>query len=133
MHQSVYTALTASLLALTGCASLTAPTAQSLAQTPVVRFGEHAPENQPFVLWYPAGVDIPIQASASGTLLEKTDAHTLNVRLKRDVYIYQQWVSFDGKSWEQSNHVVDGKLLFSLPGELDGISPGTLSTEFNLR
>lgn len=133
MHRYVCTAFAVSLLTLTGCASLTPPTAQSLIKTPVVRFGEHAPENQPFVLWYPAGVDIPVQASVSGTLLETADAHTLNVRLKRDVYIYQQWVSFDGKSWEQSNHVVDGKLLFSLPGELDGISPGTLSTEFNLR
>lgn len=133
MYKLIYATLPASLLILTGCASMTPPTAQSLSQTPVVRFGEHAPENQPFVLWYPAGVDIPINTSASGSLLEKTDAHTLNVKLKQDVYVYQHWASFDGKTWQQGNRIIDSQLHFVLPGERDGTSPGTLSTEFNLK
>lgn len=133
MHHWIHTVLPISLLALTGCASLTPPTAQSLSHTPVVRFGEHAPENQPFILWYPAGVDIPINTSASGSLLEKTDASTLNVKLKQDVYVYQQWASFDGKTWQQGNRMIDTQVHFALPGERNGSSPGTLSTEFNLK
>ncbi len=131
MKKPAMAAFQASLLLLAGCASLVPPTAQSLFQTPVIRFGEHAPENQPFVLWYPAGIDIPVNASVTGSLLEKTDTSTLNVKLKQDVYIYQHWASFDGKTWHQANSVIDGKLLFKLPGEKDGASPGTLSTEFN--
>lgn len=133
MKKQTIAAFSASLLILTGCASLTPPTAQSLSKIPVIKFGEHAPEKQPFVLWYPAGINIPMNTSVTGSLLEKTDAYTLNVKLKQDVYVYQHWASFDGKTWHQANTMIDSKLLFNLPGEKDGTSPGNLSTEFNLK
>lgn len=133
MKKQTMAIFSTTLLMLTGCASLTPPTAQSLSQIPVIKFGEHAPENRPFVLWYPAGANIPMNTSVTGSLLEKPDASTLNVKLKQDVYVYQHWASFDGKTWHQANRIIDSKLLFSLPGEKDGASPGNLSTEFNLK
>lgn len=133
MKKQTIAASSATLLILTACASLTPPTAQSLAQIPVIKYGEQAPANQPFVLLYPAGVDIPMKTSVTGSLLEKTDASTLNVKLKHDLYIYQHWASVDGTTWQQASSMVDSKLLLNLPGEKDGASPGNLSAEFNLK
>lgn len=133
MNKQTIAAFSVIVLLTSGCASLNPPTPQSLAQIPVVKYGEHAPANQPFILWYPAGVNIPMNTSVTGSLLEKTDASTLNVKLKQDIYVYQHWASLDGKTWQQANSMIDSKLLFNLPGEKDGASPGNLSTEFNLK
>lgn len=131
--QKAFSTLAVTALLFTGCASLNPPSAQSLANIPVVKFGDHAPENQPFILLYPAGADIPVHASVTGSLLGKEDNTTLTVRLKQDVYVYQQWASLDGKTWQDVHHMIDGKIAFHLPGEKDSASPGALSAEFNLK
>jgi hypothetical protein len=118
---------------LVACATVSPPTAQSLAQIPVVRYGEHAPESKPFILLYPAGAKVPVEASLTGTLLEKKEAAVLTATLNKDVYVYQHWVSFDGKTWEDGQHLLESKFVFNLPGEKDGNSPGKMFAEFNLR
>jgi hypothetical protein len=120
-------------LSLFGCASWMAPSEKDMAQVPTVRFGEAAPASKKFVLLYPAGTPLPLVASAGGTLMEQADKATLHVTLKRDVYVYGHWVSFDGKKWEYGHHAVDGKFDFKLPGMENGSNPGTLGVEFNLK
>ena len=119
-------------LALGACA--TAPSADEMAQTPVVRYGEitHA---KSFVLLYPAGTPLPVVASVSGTLLSKGAEATMNVKLKRDVYVYQHWASFDGKHWERGDKLIQGMFKFELPGYRDGKGPlpGRMIAEFNLK
>ena len=95
--------------------------------------GQTAPAGQPFVLHYPAGAPLPVETSVSGTLLEKTDKSELQVSLKRDVYVYKHWASFDGKDWQRGDRLVGGRIGLTLPGESDGRAPGTLSAEFNLK
>lgn len=125
-------ALLCASLTLEACASLP-PGSAELAALPVVRFGQPAPADQPFILHYPAGTSLPVIASVRGNLLERPDQATLSVTLKTDLYTYKTWASRDGKIWQRGADLVSGHLAMTLPGELDGRNPGTLGAEFNLR
>jgi hypothetical protein len=118
-------------LSMFGCSTWMAPSERELAQVPKVRFGETAPAGKKFVLIYPAGTPLPVVASVGGTLMNQTDKATLHVTLKRDLYVYGHWVSFDGKKWEYGHHAVDGKFDFQLPGLENGSNPGALGVIFN--
>ncbi len=120
-------------LSLFGCANLMAPSEKSMAQVPVVRFGNPAPANKEFVVLYPAGTPLPVVASVGGTLMEQGDKATLRPTLKRDVYVYKHWVSFDGKTWKYGRYLVDGKFDIKLPGTENGSNPGALGLEFNTK
>lgn len=133
MKQYVYTGIIAAGLSLGGCASLFPPKAEDLAQTPVVRFGEAAPSGKKFITYFPAGAPLPAVATVDGTLLERKVSAAMQVVLKRDVYLYRQWLSFDGKTWVNSDDAVGGKFLIELPGIKDGKNPGAMSAEFNLK
>lgn len=123
------------VLGLSACASLTGPSAESIGRLPVLRYGETAPAGQEFVLLYPAGTPLPVHAKVVGSLLEKTGQADFSVVLKRDVYLYRDQASFDGKTWQPGHRLVGGRFWFSLPGERDGQrdgrSPGELGAEFN--
>lgn len=124
--------LGAATLLLSGCAGLSAPGQDEMAQIPTIRFGDAAPAGKDFVLHYPAGSTLPVVTSVHGSLFEQDEDATLNVRLNRDVFVYRKWVSFDGKSWLPGNAAVSGKIELKLPGETDGQAPGQLSAEFNV-
>ncbi len=121
------------VISLAGCSSMMPPRAKDMAQLPVVRFGDNALEGKEFILLYPAGMSLPVNASVSGTLLVQGDSTTLHVATKQDVYAYKQWVSFDGKTWQRSDKVIAGKYEIHVPGMPDGKTLGRLSAEFNLK
>lgn len=133
MKLYIHTGIIAAGLSLGGCASLFPPKAEDLAQTPVVRFGEAAPAGKEFVTFFPAGAPLPAVATVDGTLLERKASATMQVALKRDVYLYRQWLSFDGKTWVSSRDAVGGAFLIELPGVKDGRNPGVMRAEFNLK
>jgi hypothetical protein len=126
---------------LTACTGLGAPTSAELSRLPVVRYGQAAPADRDFILLYPAGMDLPVNTQVTGSLLSKTDQTTLTVRVKQDVLIYRDQVSFDGKTWFNGRDKISGNIRFSLPGQepghpagrLDGVSPATLAAQFDLR
>ncbi|MBP5987110.1 MAG: hypothetical protein KA538_07980 [Azonexus sp.] len=124
-------------LLISGCASLTGPSAEDIARLPVVRFGQPAPADGNFVLLYPADADLPVIAKVDGSLFAKTDQTTLKVRIKQDIYTYRDQVSFDGKTWHAGASQVVGTFNFTLPGwkdgKQDGQSPGQIAAEFNLK
>lgn len=135
----------ASLLAcatlLTACAGLGAPSSTDIQRLPVVRYGQAAPADRDFVLLYPAGADLPVNVQVDGSLLAKSDQAKLIVRVKRDVFVYRDQVSFDGKIWKRGQDCIGGNIVFSLPGDVpgsngqarDGVSPGVLAARFDLR
>lgn len=133
MHKILSTMILASAMTITGCENLAAPSNQSMAQVPVVRFGEKAPKDTKFATLYPAGVSLPVVTSVKGSLFDKSDESTLLVTLKKDLYAYEHWVSFDGKNWVASSKSVTGEIKMTLPGQLDGQNAGTLGAEFNLK
>ncbi len=127
------TLIAAAVLSLSGCAGLMPPKTEDMARVPVVRYGDAAPAGQEFVMFFPAGMELPVVATVDGTLLEQQAKANMQVSLKRDVYIYQHWVSFDGKTWLVSRDAIDGRFEIKLPGDKDGKAPGRMSAEFNLK
>ncbi|MCH2219093.1 MAG: hypothetical protein MK097_02030 [Dechloromonas sp.] len=123
-------------LALGACANLSAPSTADIARLPVVDYGQNPPADE-FILRYPAGSDLPVVASIEGSLLEKTDRATLTVRVKRDVYVYRNLASLDGKSWQPGEQIIGGRVWMTLPGnkdqKLDAVSVGEIGAEFNLK
>ena len=124
---------TLAALTLAGCASFGKPGADELARLPVVRFGDTAPAGQPFILHYPAGAPLPVEARVHGSLLDGEARSTLTVRTRQDVYTYKQWASLDGKNWKPGNEVIGGNFEIRVPGEQDGRNPGSMRAEFNLK
>ena len=128
--------ITLPALMLSACAGLGGPSADEISRLPVVRFGQPAPAGE-FVLFYPAGVNLPVTAKVDGSLLAKTDQAQLNVQIKQNLYVYRDQVSFDGKTWQLGKDKIDGRFMFTLPGEKNGKrdaqSPGEMGAEFNLR
>lgn len=124
--------LAAVALSLGACAGIP-PSAEEMAKVPVVRYGNTAPAGNQFVLHYPAGAPLPVVASVGGSLLEKPAQATLDVAVKRDVYVYRNWVSFDGKTWQPGDSAVGGDFRITLPGEEDGKAAGSMSARFDLK
>jgi hypothetical protein len=124
--------LVAATLGLGACAGIP-PTSEEMAKIPVVRYGSPAPADGEFVLFYPAGAPLPVVTSVGGSLLEQPAQATLDVALKRDVYLYRYWVSFDGKTWQVGDGVVEGNFTITLPGGSDGKAPGAMSASFDLK
>ena len=118
---------------LAGCAGMAPPSPAEMAKVPVVRFGTPAPAGQDFALFYPAGTPLPVQTAVTGSLLEKNAQTMLTVALRRDVYAYKQWVSFDGKTWQRGAELIDSRHVLLLPGAKDGVNPGEMSAQFNVK
>ena len=118
------------IIALSACAGLQPPPTDELSSLPVVRYGQPVAEGKNFILHYPAGVPLPVDALVSGNIFEKNEQALLKPRLKQDIYLYKSWLSFDGKTWQRSDHLIGGKIELLLPGEKDAHSPGRLSAEF---
>lgn len=116
---------------LTGCAALTKPSQETFSKLPVVKFGEAAPIGQKFIIFYPAGAPLAMVASVKGSLLTQPVQETLQVTLRKDVYGFENWVSFDGKTWQFYSEAVTGYFQVTTPGLENGKNPGTLSAEFN--
>jgi hypothetical protein len=133
MKLTTPTALTLLALSLVGCSGMTPPNATDMAKIPTVRFGDDAPVGKEFALLYPAGMPLPVLASVNGTLLAQSDQATLHVTLKNDVYVFKNWVSFDGKVWQRSDTLLGSKFEVEVPGVRDGKNAGKLAAEFNLK
>jgi len=134
MNRILTAALLAATATLAGCAGLMPPPgADEMAKIPVVRYGEAAAPGGDYVLLYPAGAPLPVVASVSGTLLSKTGEARMEVATSRDVYVYKNWLSFDGKNWMSGSQAVGGEFAITLPGEKDSKAPGTMSARFDLK
>jgi hypothetical protein len=70
---------------------------------PIIEIGQEQPDNGEYILLVRSGVDVPVTISISGSLLSKESKTKTNVQLKRDIYLYKQWSSLDGKTWGKKN------------------------------
>jgi len=116
--------LTLGLIFLNGCT--TAPSKTTLAALPVIEFGETAPANGNFILYFPAGKDIPTNIGIEGDIFQQDQHHVLKVKLNRDIYSYKNWLSYDNKNWLYGQDVLDMKLEIKIPGH-DHPKPGYIN------
>lgn len=82
-------------------ACATQPGADLATRIPVVEIGQPKPADKEYILLVKAGRDYPVQMNVDGSFLAKTGAAETTVSVKRDVYLYKHWTSFDGKTWER--------------------------------
>jgi hypothetical protein len=118
------------LLAVSGCASVPDLSPEDLARLPVVAFGEPVPKDKAFVLHFPAGKPIPTAVSISGNLFEREAKQNLSVALRKDIYSYKEWISFDRKTWVNGRKAIVLKVGIQTPG-YDHPEPGFVRIEMD--
>lgn len=102
------------VLALSGCAGLSRPSAEQLAAMPVVEFPNPPPAGD-FILKLPGGKPIPTQVIIEGTALSSGAQQTLNASLPHDLYVYRDLVSEDGKNWKPGTDVINIGVTIHVP------------------
>lgn len=120
---------------LAACSSLPpgpVPTAEQTAKLPVVTIGQPLPPGDSYVLYFPAGTPLPIRTEVDGSAFAKSGESTLHVELKRGIYGYRQYASFDQKTWVPWNQVIDTQFHLHIPGK-DGKDAAVLDLQMNLR
>lgn len=108
--------LVAILLTATACSLPIRPSAEHLDELAVIPLGADVPAGQDYVLYFPAGVKIPTEVWIGGTLFASDTQQHLSVALKRDIYVYKQWVSYDRQTWLSARDVIDSDIDIKIPG-----------------
>jgi hypothetical protein len=116
-------------VALSACAGFP-PKPDELAKVPHIQFGQPLPQGNDYVLHFPAGSSLPVAAVVEGNLFEHNDQATMHVTLKRDVYAYRQFVSFDGVNWQPYHKMIDIRLELQIP-QKDGVNAGIVRVKVN--
>ncbi|MCK9388252.1 MAG: hypothetical protein M0Q22_07640 [Sulfuritalea sp.] len=106
----------AAILALSGCASLSRPSTEQLAALPTVEFPNPPPAGD-FILKLPGGKPIATQVVIEGSALASGASQTLNATLPRDLYVYRDWVSEDGKNWKPAADMLRVEVAVTLPSQ----------------
>ena len=102
------------VLNLSGCAGLSRPSAEQLAALPTVEFPNTPPAGD-FILKLPGGKPIATQVVIEGSALASGASQTLNATLPRDLYVYRDWVSEDGKNWKPAGDLLRIEVAVTLP------------------
>ncbi len=101
-------------VALTACASQT--NQKNMQQIPVIQLGETTPANGEYILYLPAGKNIATTVNIVGDMLNKEASQVLQVQLKRDIYSYKNWISYDKKNWLDAQDAISISMDLKLPG-----------------
>lgn len=108
---------------LSACA--TAPKPAELDHLAKIRFGEKIPDNQDYILYFEAGQEIPLTTLIDGDLIEQGVNQRTTVKLKKSIYAYKEWASFDGSNWIRGDKFMDLSLTLEIPG-YDNPNPGLI-------
>ena len=101
------------LLLLGACA--TAPSPNSLAGIPVIEFGNATPAHEDFILHFPAGKDIPTDILIDGDIFQQASQQVMTVKLRREIYSYKNWLSYDGQHWHSAQDELGMMLDIKIP------------------
>jgi hypothetical protein len=115
--------------AITGCASLAAPSEEKLSSLPLVTYPEAPPQGD-FVYRLPAGKPIEMRVIVEGNALTERADYTLNTWLRRDIYLHKKWASEDGRHWVDARSLVGANLSVSLPS-YETPQPGEMKLTVN--
>ena len=102
------------LLVAAGCATQP-PTADSLRGIPVVQFGQPVPAGGDYILYFPPNKPIPLNVSVKGSIFAKEAEQRLDVTLRKGIYSYKNWVSYDRVTWRNSQEVIKSDFRIMLP------------------
>ena len=101
-------------LLLGGCASMQ-PSAEALSKLPVVQFGEPVPAGSDHILFFPANKPIPATVAIKGSIFAKEAEQRMEVTLRKGIYAYKDWVSYDGLVWRRGQEAIKTDFQIMLP------------------
>jgi len=99
---------------LTACASV--PRSSDLEGIPVVPFGERVPDGKEYILFFRAGEPINTRVNIHGNIFAQEASTVLRVTLKKDIYVYKDWISYDRLKWVDGDSALGLKLIVKIPG-----------------
>ena len=97
-----------------GCASVQ-PSAEELSKLPVVQFGEPVPAGSEYILFFPADKPIPTNVSIKGNIFATEAEQRLDVTLRRGIYAYKNWISYDRTTWHDGREAIKTNIQVVLP------------------
>jgi len=115
-----------------GCTSMGKPSLEIFDTVPEVQFGDNVPEGGEFILHFPAGKPIPVVARIKGSAFSEEAENTLHVTLKKDIYAYKHWVSFDRKIWHRSDQAMGFNVEVRIPSP-EHPKPGLMKIQVDLK
>jgi hypothetical protein len=124
--------IVAVLLLAGGCASMRAPSPEMLRDLPVVRFGDSIPSGRDYILFFPPDTPIPLTTSVKGNIFAKEAEQQLHVTLRRGIYSYKEWVSYDRATWRVGRELIKGDVRVQLPS-YDHPEPGSVTIRMDER
>jgi hypothetical protein len=104
----------AAALVAAGCAS-SPPSPEELSRIPVVRFGETVPTGKDYVLFFPPDQPIPMEVAVKGNIFAKEAEQHVDVTLRRGIYAYKEWVSYDRVTWKLGRETIKGNIQIMIP------------------
>jgi len=99
----LWLAIASATVVVSACATTQMPDTSAISQLPVIELGQDAPSNKEYVLLLRAGQNVPVTVSMKGSLLAGEKSANMDVEMLKDVYLYKQWSSLDGKTWNKKN------------------------------
>lgn len=108
------------------------PDANVLEALPIITLGQSKPAQGDYIVYLSASELITATTTVRGTLLDKADSKDVQVKLKQDLYMYKNWVSFDKKKWSKDNDSIEGNIRISLPS-WDHPKAGEVLIELNTK
>jgi hypothetical protein len=130
MTKTLKALFVAALLLAGGCASMPSP--EMLRDLPVVRFGDPVPAGRDYILFFPSDTPISLTTSVKGTIFAKEAEQQLHVILRRGIYTYKNWVSYDRVTWRVGREAIKGEVEVKLPG-YDHPEPGWVKIRLDER
>jgi hypothetical protein len=115
MTMKIFRAVSAcALLAAAGCATQP-PSAEQLSGLPVVQFGEAVPAGVDYILFFPPDMPIPVNVAVKGSIFAREAEQRLDVTLRRGIYTYRNWVSYDRVTWRNGPEVIKSDFRIMIP------------------
>ena len=130
MMKQIITALVLCLISA-GFAAAAPPSYNDLAKLPVIRFGEPVPADKDYILLFSAGQTVTIAVSIEGSLFDKTANTELMVTPARDIMVYRDWASLDGRKWIPRGELIKSDVFVKIPG-YNHPNPGILKVRMDL-
>lgn len=104
------------LMVLGGCATVPVSWQEELKSYPVIELGQQPPADGKYVVRLPAGKQVEVmQVIFEGDLFASETVQGVRVTPSRDIYMYENWMSFDMQNWKKSKAAVNTKWDFTMP------------------
>ena len=99
-----------------GCATVQVPWQERLKSYPVIQFGQTPPADGKYVVHLPAGKPVTVmRVIFEGDLFAKETVQEVSVIPRRDIYLYESWLSFDMQNWKKTRSAIARKWDFESP------------------